>query len=214
MSRASTVFVVDDDASVRKALARLFESAHLRAETFGNAAEFLARAPVGELGCLVLDIKMPGASGLDLQEQLQGAGIHLPVIFVSAHTNVPLTVRAMKEGAFEVFVKPFQKDVLLDAVRRAIALEEGRLPERAEYLRLRQRYDTLTPRERTVLSLVVTGMLNKQIAAEIGTSVKTVKVHRGRVMAKMQASSLAELVRIADRIMLPVESAAAESQSS
>jgi FixJ family two-component response regulator len=212
MSRDPTVFVVDDDASVRKALARLFESADLRAETFSGAAEFLARAPVDERGCLVLDIKMPIISGLDLQGCLESAGIYMPVIFLSAHTSVPLTVRAMKDGAFEVFVKPFQQDVLLEAVRRAIAIEDGRLRERAEYLRLRRRHDTLTARERTVLSLVVTGMLNKQVAAAIGTSVKTVKVHRSRAMKKMQASSLADLVRMADRIALANDMAGADAR--
>ena len=201
-SSAPTVFVVDDDASVRRALDRLFTSVGLRVETFAGAAELLARAPGGEHGCIVLDVKMPKTTGLELQQQLEGAGIVMPVIFLSAHADVPLTVRAMKTGALEVFTKPFQADVLLNAVHRAIAIDEVRRRERAEYDQLRQRFDTLTARERTVMAQVVTGLLNKQVAANLGTSEKTVKVHRARVMAKMAATSLPELVRMADRLGL------------
>ncbi len=198
-----TVFVVDDDVSVRRALGRLFLSVGLRAETFAGAAEFLARAPGSEHGCILLDIKMPKATGIELQQLLKDAGIEMPVIFLSAHADVPLSVRAMKDGALDVITKPFEEHILLDAVHRAIGLDEIRFLERLEYQRLRQRFDTLTPRERTVMSLVVTGKLNKQVASLIGTSVKTVKVHRAHGMAKMQAASLPDLVRMADRLGLP-----------
>jgi FixJ family two-component response regulator len=200
MTPVTTVFVVDDDTSVRRALERLFTAVGLRVETFSAADGLLARAPRDEPGCLLLDIKMPKTTGLELQRQLTEAGILLPVIFLSAHANVPATVRAMKEGAIEVFTKPFDADALLDAVQRAIALDEGRRRDRADYEQLRRRYMTLTPREQTVMAQVVSGMLNKQIAGRIGTSEKTVKVHRARVMTKMNASSLPELVRMADRL--------------
>jgi FixJ family two-component response regulator len=204
-----TVFVVDDDASVRRALARLFTSWRLRVETFADAHEFFARAPSGEPGCLLLDIKMPKTTGLDLQRQLETVGIEMPVIFLSAHADVALTVRAMKAGALEVFTKPFREAALLAAVYQAIALDEARHRERAEYSQLRRRFDSLTPRQQTVMSLVVTGKLNKQIASIIGTSLKTVKVHRARAMVKMQAASLPQLVRMADRLGLGPENAAA-----
>jgi FixJ family two-component response regulator len=198
-----TVFVVDDDLSVRKALARLFASLGVHVEVFANAAEFLARAPLGEHGCILLDIKMPAMSGLELQQRLEGVGIDLPVIFLSAHADVPISVRAMKDGALDVIMKPFQEHTLLDAVRRAITLDETRHAKRVAYHHLLRRFGTLTPREQTVMGLVVTGRLNKQIAVLLGTSVKTIKVHRAHVMTKMQASSLAELVRMADSLGLP-----------
>ncbi|HVH25459.1 MAG TPA: response regulator [Vicinamibacterales bacterium] len=197
-----TVFVVDDDASVRRALTRLFSSVGLRVETFAGAADFIARGAGNEHGCLLLDIKMPTTSGLELQQQLETAGVAMPVIFLSAHADVPVTVRAMKKGALEVFTKPFQADALLAAVHRAIAVDAVRRRERTEYEMLRQRYERLTPREQTVMTKVVTGLLNKQVAGLMGTSEKTVKVHRARVMAKMEASSLPELVRMADRLGL------------
>ena len=198
-----TVFVVDDDASVRKALARVFASIGLRVELFGSATEFLARAPTGEHGCLVLDIRMPATTGIELQRQLDSAGIALPVIFLSAFTNVPLTVTAMKGGAVDVLTKPLEDYELLDAVQRALAIDKARHAERTEHDQLVKRYETLTPRERTVMKLVVLGHLNKQVAAEMGTSVKTVKVHRARVMAKMHAASLADLVRMAEHLRVP-----------
>ncbi len=204
---APTVFIVDDDASVRKALVRLVISAGLRAEAFAGAAEFLARSPGGEHGCLLLDVKMPRTTGPELQRQLAENGIDLPVIFVSAHVDVPLTVRAMKDGAFEVLTKPFQDDVLLEAVRQAIARDDRRHRDRAEFEELRQRFETLTPKQREVMALVVTGMLNKQVAARLGTSEKTVKVHRAQVVVKMRASSLPDLVRMADRLGLPAGNA-------
>ena len=197
-----TVFVVDDDASVRRALARVFASLGLGVETFAGADEFFARAPAAERGCILLDIKMPRTSGLELQTQLKGAGIDLPVIFLTAHADVPTTVRAMTHGALDVVTKPFREDALLDAVNRAIALDGARCVARAGFQQLRQRFDAMTPRERTVMGLIVTGKLNKQVASLIGTSEKTVKVHRARVMAKMEARSLPELVRMADRLGL------------
>jgi len=198
-----TVFVVDDDASVRKALARLFTSVGLNVETFASAAEFLARAPGNEHGCIVLDIKMPKRTGIDLQQDLRAADIDLPIIFLSAHANVPISVQAMKDGALDIVTKPFQEQILIDAVRRAIAVDETRRREHDEYLELRNRFDLLTPREQSVMMLVVTGKLNKEVAALLGTSVKTIKVHRGHVMTKIRADSLPELVRMADRLGLP-----------
>jgi FixJ family two-component response regulator len=197
-----TVFVVDDDGSVRRALTRLLTSIGLRVETFAGAADFFVRAPRNDHGCLLLDIKMPGTSGLELQQQLESAGIAMPVIFLSAHADVPVTVGAMKKGALEVFTKPFKADALLAAVQRAITVDAARRRERTEYEMLRGRFDSLTPREQTVMRQVVTGLLNKQVAGIMGTSEKTVKVHRSRVMAKMGASSLPELVRMADRLGL------------
>ena len=195
-----TVFVVDDDASVRTALTRLFISVGLHVEIFAGAGEFLARAPRDEHGCVLLDIKMPGMTGIELQQQLKEAGIELPVVFLSAHADVPLTVRAMKGGALDVVTKPFREHTLLDAVQEAFALDARRHRELSDYEQLQQRYDRLTPREQTVMSLVVTGRRNREVASMIGTSVRTVKVHRGRVMEKMQASSLPELVRMADTL--------------
>jgi FixJ family two-component response regulator len=194
------VFVVDDDPSVRTAVKRLLASVGLPCETFQNAAEFLTRCERGVSGCLILDVRMPGASGLDLQRALNQAGTDLPVIFVTAHADVPLTVRAMKAGAVEVLTKPFDDQALLDAVYQALEKERVRSHDRLQLQRLRDRFETLTSREREVMGLVVTGMLNKQIAAELGTAEKTIKVHRAQVMHKMQADSLAELVRMADRL--------------
>jgi FixJ family two-component response regulator len=195
-----TVFVVDDDPSVRVAIHRLFESVGLTCETFASGAEFLKRAEGGVVGCLVLDVRMPGPSGLELQRMLRDAGYDLPVIFVTAFADVPLTVRAMKAGALEVLTKPFDDQALLDVVQ--VGLEQGRRrqQEHEEMKRLQVRYDTLTPREREVMAMVVTGKLNKQIAAELGTTEKTIKVHRAQVMHKMAADSVAVLVRLADRL--------------
>ena len=195
-----TVFVVDDDPSVRTAVKRLLASVGLQCETFSTAAEFLIRCEHGVSGCLVLDVRMPGASGLDLQRILNQAETDLPVIFVTAHADVPLTVRAMKAGALEVLTKPFDDQALLDAVYQALEQERVRSHDREELHRLRDRFETLTAREREVMGLVVTGLLNKQIAGELGTAEKTIKVHRAQVMHKMEADSLAELVRMADRL--------------
>ena len=201
-TQTATVLVVDDDASVRVALSRLLMSVGYRVETFAGAAEFLEKASRTARGCIVLDVKMPVTNGIELQRQLGGAGIDLPVIFLSAHVDVPLTVNAMKGGALEVIIKPFDEHQLLDAIQNAVEQDRMRYLHRIESVQLRQRLDAMSPRERTVMSLVVTGMLNKQIAALLGISEKTVKVHRAHVMTKMQASSLPELVRIADRLGL------------
>ena len=169
-------------------------------ETFGTATEFLMRCEQGVSGCLLLDVRMPGPSGIDLQRMLAAAGPDLPIIFVTGHADVPLTVRAMKAGALEVLTKPFDDQVLLDAVYQALERERIARIQRDELHLLRSRYETLTAREREVMGLVVTGLLNKQVAHALGTVEKTIKVHRAQVMHKMEADSLAELVRMADRL--------------
>ena len=199
---APTVFVVDDHLSLRAAIQRLLESAGLRCETFGSAPEFLVRAEGGIRGCVLLDVRMPGPSGLELQEQLIASGNDVPIIFVTAYADVPLTVKAMKAGAMEVLTKPFEDQVLLEAVYRALEQDSVRRVDREELQQYRERYGTLTPREREVMALVVAGMLNRTIGETLGTAEKTIKVHRGQVMHKMEAESLAELVRIADRLGL------------
>lgn len=198
MLNAPTVFVVDDDPSVRTAVERLLTSVGLPCETFGSAPEFLRRVEKGALGCLVLDVRMPGPSGLDLQRMLVSSGNDIPIIFVTAHADVPLTVRAMKDGALEVLTKPFDDQAFLDLVNKALETAVRREEQRTRLESLRARFETLTPREREVMALVVTGMLNKQIGGELGTTEKTVKVHRAQVMHKMEADSLAALVRMAD----------------
>src|SRR3954451_19806553 len=198
MLNEPTVFVVDDDPSVRTAVERLLLSVGLPCETFASAPDFLRRAESGLNGCLVLDVRMPGPSGLDLQRMLAGTGNDNSIIFVTAHADVPLTVRAMKEGALEVLMKPFDDQAFLDLVNSALVTGHERYQQRTKLESLRLRFETLTPREREVMSLVVTGMLNKQIAGELGTTEKTVKAHRSQVMRKMEADSVAALVRMAD----------------
>ena len=198
------VFVVDDDASLRHALTNLLRSVGLRVETFGSAREFLAGPRPDAPGCLVLDVRLPGLSGLDLQHELAAAQIDLPIIFMTGYGDIPMTVRAMKAGAVEFLTKPFRDQDLLDAIQQALERDRVAWHRRVALAALRQRYNRLTPREREVMRLVVAGLLNKQIAAELGTSEIMVKVHRGQVMRKMQAASVAELVRMAAQLRIPV----------
>ena len=194
------VYVVDDDASVRTAIGRLLRSVGLEARMFDSATEFLAFARPERPSCVVLDVRMPRLSGLDLQQALGASGAMLPIIFVSGHADVPMSVRAMKAGAVDFLPKPFHDQDLLDAVQRAIATDRERRLRDAELAAIRGIYETLTPREREVLAHVVSGALNKQIAGALGTSEKTIKVHRARIMDKMGVESLAELVRLAGRL--------------
>jgi FixJ family two-component response regulator len=196
---APLVFVVDDDPSVRKSLARLVATAEYKVETFASAREFLARPlPEGPC-CLVLDVRMPGLTGLALQEALATAGSQLSIVFITGYGDVPTTVKAMKGGALDVLTKPVNDRVLLSAIERAVTRARQRWREHAKITEIQDRVKTLTPRETEVFALVVTGMLNKQIASELGVSEKMVKVHRARVMQKMRAGSVAELVRLADQ---------------
>jgi FixJ family two-component response regulator len=194
------VFVVDDDDSVRKALARLIRSVDLNVETFASAHEFLARGPHDGSACLILDVKMPGLSGLELQKELAASGSTLSVIFITGHGTIPMTVQAMRAGAVEFLEKPFEDQALIDAVHEALKKGEKARQKKAEIKEIHERVNSLTPREREVFGLVVTGKLNKQIASELGTNEKTIKAQRAQVMKKMQADSLADLVRLAVKV--------------
>jgi FixJ family two-component response regulator len=194
------VFVVDDDASMRESLKNLIRSVGLRVELFASAQEFLRSKRPDVPGCLVLDVRLPGLSGLDLQRRTSEAGLEIPIIFITGHGDIPMTVRAMKAGAVEFLTKPFRDQDLLDAIQQALERDRKARDQRADIEELRSRFASLTPREREVMERVVAGLLNKQIGAELGSSETTVKIHRHQVMEKMGAGSLAELVRMADRL--------------
>ena len=200
MAEEPVVFVVDDDEDIRAAMRSLLASVGLRVETFPTAQDFLESRRPDALACLVLDVQLPGLSGLDLQHELIQRGISIPIVFLSGHGDIPTSVQAIKAGAVEFLTKPVQDHQLLDAIRRAMVADQLERPRRAELADLRRRYGSLTPREREVMTLVVSGLLNKHAAARIGTSEVTVKIHRGHMMRKMRADSVADLVRMTERL--------------
>jgi FixJ family two-component response regulator len=203
MSSDPVVFVVDDDVSVRESIANLLRSVGLSVQTFGSAQEFLSSKRPDAPGCLVLDVRLPGVSGLDLQRGLIDAHVEIPIIFITGHADIQMSVRAMKAGAVEFLTKPFRDQELLDAVQQAVERDRLARVQRAEAAEVRSRYESMTSREQEVMGLVVRGLLNKQIAGELGITEATVKMHRGRVMEKMKADTLADLIRTAEKAGIP-----------
>jgi FixJ family two-component response regulator len=201
-----TVFVIDDDGGMRQAIQDLVESVGLRAEVFATGEEFLKKPRTADPSCLVLDVRLPQMSGLEFQQKLAELGVRVPIIFITAHGDIPMSVRALKSGAVEFLTKPFRDQDLLDAIQQALQRDRATRQQLTEINQLRDRYHTLTVREREVMTLVISGMLNKHIAAKIGASEATVKVHRGHVMEKMQAGSLIALVRMVDKLSLGTDS--------
>jgi FixJ family two-component response regulator len=195
-----TLFVIDDDKAIRSAIKNLLESVGLRVEVFSSPREFLKEGHKDKPGCLVLDVRLPGASGLDFQHELATSNVEIPVIFITGHGDIPMSVQAMKAGAVDFLAKPFRDQDLLDAIQRAIGRDQSRRQLETKGVDIRNRFSSLTPREREVMSLVVAGLLNKQVAAQMGTSETTAKIHRGQVMRKMQAQSLPDLVRMSERL--------------
>ena len=207
MTLAPVVFVVDDDPSVRSSLKFLLSSVGLQVESFDSAETFLQKKPPDAPSCLVLDVRLRGLSGLDFQRELAARNIRIPIVFVTGHADIPMSVRAMKAGAIEFLTKPYRDQDLLDAVRIALDRDRARREQEKDLTELQQRFDSLTPREQEVISMVVSGMLNKQIADQLGTAENTVKVHRSRAMEKMNAQSFADLVRMIEKLKGPAEKA-------
>jgi FixJ family two-component response regulator len=201
----SVVYIVDDDSSVCDAISNLLESVGLRAQTFGSTEEFMTASRTEAPSCLVLDVMLPGMRGLEFQEMLKKSGISIPIIFITAHGDIPMTSKAMKAGAIEFLAKPFPKEDLLAAIHRGLRLDDTQRAQHAELILLQTRFEQLSPREREVMELVVTGIINKQIAGQLGISEVTVKIHRRQVMEKMHAESLADLVRMSDKLKIQIQ---------